>query len=153
MGEISPNIRFVPDRKGMLWDLLLYVPTVAALASIGAKLWYGGDKNLAYLLCFLASFFLIAGSSRILKTRLMLLPSAPVALELNKQYIRLEQRDGKVIDLVKEQRFYSDYSGRSFGISGLDGRGERLQFVFHKGQFQDASQYDGTVETLRRYFK
>lgn len=153
MGETHLSFHLVQDRRGMIWDLLLYIPTVAALASIGAKLWYGGDQNLAYLLCFLASFFLMVGSNRIFKTRLMLLPSAPVSLELDRQYIRLKRRDGRIIDLVKEQRFYSDYSGRSFGISGLDGNGKRLQFVFHRGQFPDIPQYDRAIETLRRYFK
>ncbi len=147
------SFHLVQDSKGMVWDLLLYIPTVAVLASIGAKLWYGGDHNWAYLLSFLASFFFIAGANRILKTRLMLLPSAPVSLELDKQNIRLTQRDGKKTELVKDQRFYSDYAGRSFGISGLDGSGKRLQFVFHKGQFSDASQYDRALENLRRNFK
>jgi hypothetical protein len=153
MGEARLSFQLVQDRKGMVWDLLLYIPTVAVLASIGAKLWYGGNQNLSYLLSFLASFFLIVGANRIFKTRLILLPSAPVCLEFDKQYICLTRRDGGKIDLVKNQRFYSDYSGRSFGISGLDGSGKRLQFVFHKGQFADAARYDKALETLRLYFK
>ena len=137
----------------MTWDLLLYIPTVVILASIGIKFWYSGSHYLAYLLSFLSSFFFIAGINRILKTRLMLLSSAPICLVLNKEFIRLILRDGEKIDLVKDQRLYSDYADRSFGISGLNGGGERLQFVFHKGQFLDASQYDKAVETLRHYFK
>lgn len=45
------------DRKGMVWDLLLYVPTVAALLLIGGKLWFGPNQNWAYLLIFLGTFF------------------------------------------------------------------------------------------------
>ena len=37
---------------------------------------------MAYLLGFLSCFFLIAGANRILTTRLMWLPSAPVAIEI-----------------------------------------------------------------------
>ncbi len=147
------SFHLVRDSKGMTWDLLLYITTVAVLASIGAKLWYGGDHNWAYLLSFLASFFFIAGANRILKTRLMLLPTAPICLEIDRQNIRLTQRNGIKIDLEKNQRFYSDYTGNSFGISGLDGSGKRFQFVFHKGQFSDISQYDSVLENLRRNFK
>ena len=97
------------DRKGMMWDLLLYIPTVVALLSMAAKFWYGEDANLAYLLVFLASFFCIAGANRVLKTRLMILPSAPVAIEFDKTLPRLVLRNGKVIQLVKDLKFYSDY--------------------------------------------
>ncbi len=43
----------VSDRKGVVWDLLLYVPTVVALASIAASFWYGDDHNMGYLFFFL----------------------------------------------------------------------------------------------------
>jgi|SRR5271154_3314990 hypothetical protein len=153
MDEKYLSFHLVPDSKGMIWDLLLYIPTVVILASIGVKLWYGGDRNFSYLLSFLASFFFIAGGNRILKTRLMLLPSAPVCLELDRQNIRLTQRDGRKTNLLKDQHFYPDYAGHSFGISGLDGSGKRLQFVFHRGQFSDISQYENALENLRRNFK
>jgi hypothetical protein len=141
------------DRSGMVWDLLLYVPTVVTLASMAIKLWYGGDHNLAYLLYFLASFFFIAGANRILKTRLMLLPSSPVSIELDKHNIYLKQRNGEAVHLLKSQRCYSDYANRSFGISGMDGSGKQQQFVFHKGQFQDTREYQRLLETLQRNFK
>ena len=152
MGSETSSFYLMRDHKGMMWDLLLYIPTVTILASVGFKFWYGGNHDLAYLLLFLASFFLIAGVNRIFKTRLMLLPSAPVCLSMNSEHIRLTQRDGKAVDLVKEQRFYPDYSGRSFGISGLDGSGKRLQFVFHKGQFSSSSHYEKAIEALKRHF-
>ena len=140
----------VQDRKGMVWDLLLYVPTVAVLASLAAKFWYGNDHNLAYLLYFLTCFFFIIGFNRIFKTRLMLLPSAPVCMEVGGQSVGLMQRNGTRIDLVKKLRYYSDYAGRSFGISGLNGAGKQLQFVFHKGQFATVGQYNSAQESLKR---
>src|ERR1700758_3325294 len=98
------------DRDGMLWDLLLYVPTVLALATMALVFWYGGNGSLAYLLSFLASFFFIAGANRIMK-RMLLLPSAPVRLEVAPGVIRVVQRNGERVELVKEQRFFAEYSG------------------------------------------
>jgi hypothetical protein len=137
------------DREGMLWDLLLYVPTVLALATMALVFWYGGNASLAYLLSFLASFFIIAGVNRILK-RLLLLPSAPVRIEIATGVIRLVRRNGQHTELVKEQRFFAEVSGRSFGISGMDGGGRRQQFELHKGQFADALQYDAVQAALKR---
>lgn len=139
----------VQDRKGMMWDLLLYVPTVVALLSMVVKFWYGGDVSLAYLFSFLASFFFIAGANRILKTRLMLLPTAPIAIEVGKQDTRIIMRNGKHVELVKNLRVYGDYSGRSFGLAGLDKLDQRLQFVFHKGQFPSKENYQAIQEMLK----
>jgi len=138
------------DRKGMMWDLLLYIPTVVALSSMAAQFWYGDDANLAYLLVFMASFFCIAGANRVLKTRLMILPSAPVAIEIDKGLTRLVLRNGKRVELVKELKFYSDYAGRTFGLTGLDHSAKRLQFVFHKGQFPSAQDYQTVQDRLRK---
>ena len=123
------------DKQGMIWDLLLYVPTVSALLGIAANAWFGENQNLAYLLVFLGSFFLIAGANRILKTRLMLLPSSPVAINASKLHATLELRNGQRVELLKDIKLYKDFSGRSFGLTGLNSTGQRLQFVFHKGQF------------------
>jgi len=134
----------------MYWDLLLYVPTVTALLSMAAKFWFGGDVNLAYLLLFLGSFFFLAGSNRILKTRLMLLPSAPVALKVQDRHsAHLTLRNGKELDLVSELKFYPDYAGRSFGLAGLDVAGQRAQFVFHKGQFPSEQDYQSILKIFR----
>jgi hypothetical protein len=137
------------DRRGMMWDLLLYVPTVTALLSMAAKFWFGDNINLAYLLVFLGSFFFIAGANRILKTRLMLLPSAPIAIEIDKQSVGFVLRNGKRVEMVKDQRYYPDYAGRSFGLSGMDNSGQRLQFVFHRGQFPDDKTYQTAQNALR----
>lgn len=133
-----------------MWDLLLYIPTVLALSSMAAKFWYGDDANLAYLLVFLASFFFLAGANRILKTRLMILPSAPVAIEIDKVVVRLVLRNGKSVELVKELKFYSDYAGRTFGLTGMDNSGRRMQFVFHKGQFPSSQDYQAVQDQLRK---
>ncbi len=137
------------DRDGMLWDLLLYVPTVLALATMALVFWYGDNGSLAYLLSFLASFFLIAGANRVLK-RLLLLPSAPVRIEVASDLIRLVQRNGQQTELIKEQRFFPEISGKSFGISGMDRSGQRQQFELHRGQFGDAIQYDAVQAALKR---
>ncbi len=133
----------------MVWDLLLYVPTVIALLSMVAKFWYSGDVSLAYLFSFLASFFLIVGANRILKTRLMLLPTAPIAIEIGKPVTQIIMRNGEQVELVKDVRIYADYSGRSFGLAGLDKLGQRMQFVFHKGQFSSIKDYQAIQEMLK----
>ena len=141
----------VQDRKGVLWDLLLYVPTVIALVSIAFNLWYGGNKAFAYLLCFLASFFFIVGLNRILTTRLMLLPSSPVALTTNRQQLTVLLRNGGRVDLAKQVRFYPDYAGKSFGLSGMDVSGKRRQYVFHRGQFADEAVFKELCSSLNIY--
>jgi len=143
----------VQDRKGVIWDLLLYVPTVIALTSIGTSFWFGKDHNMGYLLFFLACFFFLAGFNRIFKTRLMLLPSAPVSLRIGEQSVSFLQRNNNQVDLLKGIRYYPDYAGKSFGISGLDGTGKQLQFVFHKGQFADLDQYASAQSLLKQISK
>jgi len=147
------QFELVQDRRGVVWDLLLYIPTVAALGSIAASFWYGDDHSLAYLFFFLTCFFFIAGFNRIFKTRLMLLPSAPVAIKVGAQGIGLVLRNGLPVDLVKDIRYYPDYSGKTFGISGLDGTGRQLQFVFHRGQFMTRELFGLAQETLKQRFK
>lgn len=147
----ATQFEFVKDRKGMIWDLLLYIPTVIALGSIATSFWYSDDHNMGYLFFFLTCFFFIAGFNRVLKTRLMLLPSAPISLKTGEQSLGLVQRNGIQIDLVKNLRYYPDYSGKSFGISGLDGSGKQLQFVFHQGQFADLAQFESAQTHLKRH--
>jgi hypothetical protein len=141
----------VQDRKGMIWDLLLYVPTVGALALISFKLWFSGNRAFAYVLCFMASFFFIVGLNRILTTRLMLLPSSPVGLETAKQQLTVMLRDGGRVALAKDVRFYPDYAGKSFGLSGMDVGGKRRQFVFHRGQFADEAIFKELCSSLNIY--
>lgn len=146
----AKRYELVQDRGGMWWDLLLYVPTVTALLSMAAKFWFGGDVNLAYLLLFLGSFFFIAGANRILKTRLMLLPSAPIAIELeNRNSVSLVLRSGEKLELVSDLRFYPDYAGKSFGLAGLDKSGRRAQLVFHKGQFAAEREFEAVRDIFR----
>jgi hypothetical protein len=139
-----------PDRKGMLWDLLLYVPTVVALATTGILLWYGDNRQLAYLLTFLASFFLLIGANRVLKMRMLLLPSSPVAVEMLGDGVRIARRDGANADLVKQVKIFRDLSGKSFGLSGLDGQGARLQFVLHRAQFATEQDFDSLAADITR---
>ncbi|MBI1195348.1 MAG: hypothetical protein GC138_05845 [Gammaproteobacteria bacterium] len=147
----SRNFDLIQDRRGLVWDLLLYVPTVIALAMYGAYLWYSADHTWAYLLFFMASFFFITGANRILVTRLMLLPKAPVGLSLGRDSVALKMRNGDTCSLIKDVRFFSDYAGKSFGLSGLEGDGQKRQFVFHRGQFSDDGAYQDLLSRLRIY--
>ncbi|MFQ5486888.1 MAG: hypothetical protein ACE5ET_00395 [Gammaproteobacteria bacterium] len=145
------SYRLIQDRKGLMWDALLYIPTVIALFSIGMKLWYSPNQTWAYVLFFMATFFFLIGANRIFSSRLMLLPSAPVALEASKHQVSVELRNGERIILVKEVRYYPDYAGKSFGLSGMDAAGSRRQFVFHRGQFAELSQFEDLRSLLGVY--
>ena len=134
----------------MVWDLLLYVPTVLALASIGLKLYYS-ESNFSYLLIFLATFFFLVGANRILGGRLMVLPQSPVAMDVNKKSVRLQLRNGGTVELVKDLRFFSDYAGKSFGLAGLDLSGRRRQYVFHRAQFGADSRFNDLKSLLSVY--
>ena len=142
------HYELVPDKRGLVWDLLLYIPTVTALALISVNLWYSPNQTWAYLLVFLASFFFVAGLNRVLG-RMLLLPTAPVALSVEKNGVQLTLRNGSQVDLVKDVRFFSDYAGKSFGLTGMDLSGKKRQFVFHRGQFPDESAYKATSDSLR----
>ncbi|MDH5323847.1 MAG: hypothetical protein OEZ68_16710 [Gammaproteobacteria bacterium] len=131
----------VPDKKGMVWDLLMYVPTVGGLGIGASIMWYSGNQNLTYLLLFLSCFFLFQAVNRIMG-RLLLLPGTPKAVEISKQRVVLELRNHQKIELVKNVRYFSDYAGKSFGLTGLDLSGVKKQFVFHKGQFVDQNEFN-----------
>jgi len=125
-----------PDMQGVLWDLALYIPTVGILGYYGLSLWYqGSHATVAYALWFLACFFVIVGAGRILR-RLLVLPGAAVSLHVDKKRtISINLRSGDVAKLVRDVRYFKDYAGRSFGLSGTDADGKKWQYVFHRGQF------------------
>jgi len=143
--------QLIQDRRGMLWDMALYVPTVIALLSIGVKLWFGPNQSWAYVLVFMASFFFITGANRILGGRLMLLPNAPTAIEMGRQQVSLYLKSGQRIDLVKNVRYFADYAGKSFGLAGMDVDGRKRQFVLHRGQFTSAGEYNDLRALLGVY--
>jgi hypothetical protein len=134
----------------MLWDLLLYVPTVTALAVFAISTFYDDKVPVAYLLGFLACFFLIAGANRILTTRLMLLPAAPVALEASGRTVEVHLRNGTHVTLLSTVKIYRDTPPRSFGLSGLDGAGRRHQFIFHRGQFGSDEDFKSVIDAIDR---
>jgi len=141
----------IQDRRGMTWDLLLYVPTVIALLSIGVKLWFGPNQTWAYMLFFMASFFFITGANRILGGRMMLLPGAPTAVEVGRQQVALILKSGQRVDLVKNVRYFADYAGKSFGLSGMDVGGKKRQFVLHRGQFPNIAEFNDLRGLLAVY--
>ncbi len=151
MAEIK-QFDLAADRKGVVWDLLLYIPTVIALGSIATGFWYGDNQNMGYLFYFLTCIFIFVGVNRVFKIRLLLFPTAPVSFLVVDQGIVLEQKNGQQVNLIKNIKYYSDYSGKSFGISGLDGSGKQLQFVFHKGQFKLGETFDSAQMILKKQF-
>lgn len=136
------------DRKGMVWDLLMYVPTVAGLGVVAFMFWFDQNQSLAYLLFFLACFFFIQAVHRILG-RLMLLPTAPIALDVSKKRVALKLRNSEKIELVKNLRYFSDFAGKSFGLTGIDMNGKQRQYVFHKGQFVDEAAFKSIGDSLK----
>src|SRR3569833_1590362 len=133
MSDIDKGARyeFSQDRKGMLWDLALYIPTVGALFSIAAKMWYGANHSWANLLVFLGTFFLLVGANRVLKTRFLILPTAPVALEIAKNQVRVRLRSGETIDLVKEKQKNTKEKEKTIALTGMDMSGKKQQYVMH----------------------
>jgi len=145
------DFNLVEDKKGVVWDLLLYVPTLIALLVLASKYWYSGDENITYLLIFLTTFIFLIAFNRICKTRLMLLPSSPVSFSVSKKGVVVTLKNGTSIELVKDVRFFTDMAGKSFGLSGIDLEGVKKQFVFHKGQFENDEQFDGSKARLRAF--
>jgi len=142
-------VKLHQDKKGMFWDLALYIPTVVFLFSYAAKLWFSGNQTWTYILLFAGCYFFIAGANRILKVRMMLLPASPVSIDASKQRILLELRNGDKIELAKKVRYYADFVGKSFAISGMDLSGKKQQHVFNRGQFSSDSEFSEMREFLR----
>jgi len=147
----SSRYDLVQDKKGACWDLVLYIPTIVFLIMVGTKLWYSGDQNLTYMIAFSTTIITLIGFNRIMKTRLMLLPKAPVALEISKKQVTLELRNGEKSELVKDVKFFSDLAGKSFGLTGCDLAGKRQQYVFHKLQFGTAERFSDAKAVLRAF--
>lgn len=144
----SERYRLSADKQGVIWDILMYLPTVSGLGIGAFVFWYKPNHALAYLLLFLGCFFLYQGMHRIL-VRLQLLPHAPIILEVSKQRVLLELRNGNKVELVKNLRYFSDYAGKSFGLTGMDTAGAKQQFVFHVGQFADRNEYNKVGGALK----
>ena len=143
----------VPDKKGALWDLLMYIPVVTVLVLIALKLWYGGGSNqsYAYILMFAGSFIFFIGANRVLSSRLMMLPNCPRVLEVGKNSVVVGIKDGSRVELVKDLKYFQDYAGKSFGLSGMDLSGKKRQFVFHKGQFSSEASFKDLRSLLSVY--
>lgn len=142
MAVKGESYELLVDKRGAAWDLLMYVPVVVVLVSMALQLWYGGTyRNFSYVLLFAASFIFFIGMNRILSSRLMVMPGAPRALELGKKSVAVTLKGGERVELVKELRYFPDYAGKSFGVTGMDLSGRKRQFVFHKGQFGSESAF------------
>jgi len=138
------------DKSGILWDVLLYVPTVLFLLLWGLKVWFGTDDQwMGQGLMFLGFFFLMVGGNRILR-RLLIMPSAPVALDVRKEQITMRLKNGKRRLLMRDLRFFADKAGKSFGLTGTDEMGAKQQYVFHRGQFT-VDDYAAVIKALEFY--
>ena len=144
----SEVFKLSPDRKGVIWDAMMYVPTVAGLGTGAAIFWYDKNQGLAYLLFFLACFFFYQGVHRVLG-RMLVLPQSPVSLEISKQRVSLSMKNGESIELIKNVRYFSDHAGKSFGLTGMDMMGAKRQYVFHKGQFADEAAFGKVGAALK----
>ena len=136
------------DKKGIIWDLLMYIPTVAGLGGLGVMFWYQPNHALAYLVYFLACFFLYQGIHRVLG-RLSLLPTAPVSLDISKFGVVLSLKNGSKVELIKDVRYFSDHAGKSFGLTGMDSGGAKRQYVIHKGQFVSDLEFNKAGSSLK----
>jgi len=145
------EFNLVEDRKGLIWDLVLYIPTIIALLVLASKYWFAGDENITYLLVFLTTFIFLIAFNRIFKTRLMMLPTSPISFSVSKKGVSIALKNGISVELVKDVRFFTDVAGKSFGLAGIDLEGVKKQFVFHKGQFVDDEQFDGSKARLRAF--
>lgn len=145
---ITETYSLEQDRQGITWDVLMYVPTVTGLGIGAGIFWHGENQGLAYLLFFLACFFFYQGLHRILG-RLMLLPGSPVGLDITKQRVLVKLRNGDTVELIKNLRFFTDYAGKSFALTGMDMSGAKRQYVFHKGQFADSTAFDRAGSALK----
>jgi len=140
-----------PDKVGVIWDLALYIPTVAVLLLWGLKLWYAGGDQLwvGYGLMFLGCFFAMVGGGRVMK-RLLIHPMAPVSLDINRERVKMKLKGGQNTSLLKDIRFFADQAGKSFGLSGTDATGSKRQFVFHRKQFEE-DDFMAAVKALDKY--
>lgn len=146
------SYELLPDKKGAIWDLVIYVPTVIALASIGLKLYYGGAyQSFSYVLLFGASFFFFIGANRVMSSRLMIMPSSPRMLEVAKKSVAVVLKSGERVELVKDLRYFPDYAGKSFGLTGMDLSGKKRQFVFHGAQFSGEAVFKDLRSLLAVY--
>lgn len=146
------RFELVQDSKGVLWDLVLYIPTFTILLYYASVLWYGNNQPLTYVLVFASTLIFLIAFNRIAKSRLMLLASSAIAFAVSKKGVKLELKSGDSVDLVKDVRFFSDMAGRSFAVSGVDASGKTQKFVFHLGQFPSASSFEN-AKALLRVFK
>jgi len=85
------------------------------------------------LFLFLTCFFSIAGFNRIFNTRLMLFSTSPVRLVVEGQSLVLFQKNGTPVSLVKNLKYFPDYAGKSFGVSGIDGERKAIAICVSQG--------------------
>lgn len=150
---VTKQFVLVPDSKGMIWDLILYIPTIIALASISASLWYSNEHTTSYVFFFLTCFFLIAGYKRVFDTRLMLFASSPMRLDVGDEGLTVIRKEGNQVALLTTLKYFPDYAGKSFAISGMDDIGKQHQYILHRGRFESPDMFKSAQEAIKNRIK
>ncbi len=142
----------VPDKRGAVWDLILYVPVIILLVLMSLQFWYGGQYQwVSYLLVFSATYIGLIGFNRVAGSRLMISASSPLDLTLDKKRISVKTKGGDHVELVGEVKFFPDHAGKTFALTGVDMAGKKRQFVFHRGQFEDEAMFKDIRSRLGVY--
>ncbi|MFC1750017.1 hypothetical protein ACFL2V_14550 [Pseudomonadota bacterium] len=147
----SESYALIPDKRGAMWDVVLYIPVIAILILMALQFWYGPHQYVSYILVFSATYIGLIGFNRIAGSRLLIKPSAPLALTVDKKRISINTKGGDSVELVNEVRYFPDYAGKSFGLTGMDMSGKKQQFVFHRGQFESENMFKDIRSRLAVY--
>ncbi len=141
----SESFTLVPDKRGAIWDAVLYIPVIAVLVLMALQFWYGPYQYVSYALVFSATYIALIGFNRVAGTRLLISPSAPLSLAIEKKSVSVKIKNGDCVELVSDVRYFPDFAGKSFGLTGVDMSGKKRQFVFHRGQFEN----EGVFKDIR----
>ncbi len=147
----SESYVLVPDKRGAIWDAVLYVPVIAILVLMALQFWYGPYQYVSYALVFSATYIALIGFNRVAGTRLLISSKAPLSLAVEKKRISVKVKNGDSIELVSDVRYFPDYAGKSFGLTGMDMSGKKRQFVFHRGQFESEAVFKDIRSHLAVY--
>lgn len=147
----SESYALVPDKKGALWDVVLYIPVIAILILMALQFWYTQYQYVSYILVFSSTYIALIGFNRVAGSRLLIKPSAPLSLTVDKKRISIDTKGGESVQLVNDVRYFPDYAGKSFGLTGMDMSGKKQQFVFHRGQFENETLFKDIRSRLAVY--
>ena len=117
---------------------------VSALAVFAASSWYDGKTSSRTCSAFWPVLSDRGDQSHPRDAPDGLSP-APVAIETRPNAADLILKSGDIVRLRSSLKLYRDRSGRSFGLTGVSEQGTRRQFVFHRGQFKQDSDFQAVM--------